>query len=189
MDGGLIMPINIKGQTSGSTTITAPNTGGDETIELSTALGSKLPIAGGKILQIVRATDSTQRTTTSATPVDVTGMSVTITPQKSDSAIFIICTANVFSSATGGAINNSLFFLTDNSNNGLSGAQSQVFFSNAATNAILQAPALLWGYSTPATLSATTYKLRFLSPASTNCTSGLANNTNTGQMYAIEVSA
>jgi len=42
MDGGLIMPINIKGQTSGSTTITAPNTGSDETIELSTALGSKL---------------------------------------------------------------------------------------------------------------------------------------------------
>lgn len=35
------MPIKINGSTSGSTTITAPNTGSDETIELSTALAGK----------------------------------------------------------------------------------------------------------------------------------------------------
>ncbi len=38
-------------------------------------------IAGGKILQVVRATDSTSRSTTSTSFVDVTGMTVTITPQ------------------------------------------------------------------------------------------------------------
>ena len=36
------MPIKINGATSGSTTITAPATGSDESIELSTALASKL---------------------------------------------------------------------------------------------------------------------------------------------------
>jgi Chaperone of endosialidase len=41
------MPIKINGATSGSTTITAPATGGDESIELSTALAAKMPIAGG----------------------------------------------------------------------------------------------------------------------------------------------
>jgi len=41
------MPIKINGATSGSTTITAPASGGDETIELSTALGAKLPYAFG----------------------------------------------------------------------------------------------------------------------------------------------
>lgn len=35
------MPIKINGATSGSTTITAPATGSDETIELSTALAGK----------------------------------------------------------------------------------------------------------------------------------------------------
>ena len=44
--------VKINGSTSGSTTITAPATGGDESIELSTVLDSKLPIAGGKILFI-----------------------------------------------------------------------------------------------------------------------------------------
>ena len=39
--------IKIKGDTSGSTTITAPATGGDESIELSTALAAKLPYSYG----------------------------------------------------------------------------------------------------------------------------------------------
>lgn len=39
------MPIKINGATSGSTTITAPATGGDETIELSTALAAKANLA------------------------------------------------------------------------------------------------------------------------------------------------
>lgn len=39
--------IKINGDTSGSTTITAPNTGTDETIELSTALAQKLPYSYG----------------------------------------------------------------------------------------------------------------------------------------------
>lgn len=40
------MPIKINGATSGSTTITAPATGGDESIELSTALAAKLDTPG-----------------------------------------------------------------------------------------------------------------------------------------------
>ena len=39
------MPIKINGATSGSTTITAPDTGSDETIELSTALAAKVDYA------------------------------------------------------------------------------------------------------------------------------------------------
>ena len=42
-------------------------------------------VGGGKVLQVVRATDSTQRTTNNTDWEDVTGMSVTITPQKSNS--------------------------------------------------------------------------------------------------------
>jgi hypothetical protein len=40
------MPVKINGATSGSTTITAPATGGDESIELSTALAAKADLDG-----------------------------------------------------------------------------------------------------------------------------------------------
>jgi hypothetical protein len=66
------------------------------TNNISAQLATKLDVAGGKILQIVRATDSTNRSTTSTSFADVTGMSVTITPQKSTSSILVLAnfTAN-----------------------------------------------------------------------------------------------
>jgi hypothetical protein len=178
--------VKIKGQTSGSTTITAPATGGDETIELSTALAGKLPIAGGKILQIVRATDTTNRSTTSTSLVDVTGMSVTITPQKNDSAIIIMA---VFRhDATAGSVDNrAVFVITDSSNNSISGAQDGLS-GIANLNAFAAYLHSLVAYSTPATLSATTYKLRFRT-INASAPQQVVNNLHTGQMYAIEVSA
>jgi len=183
--------IKIKGDTSGSTTITAPATGSDETIELSTALASKLDLAGGKILQIVRATDTSSRSTTSTTYIDVTGMAVTITPQKSDSAILII--SNCFL-----ALNNSTdnvlkgrLQLTDASNNSLSGAEGNEFgvtnLTGTGTRQFRSYVTML-ARSTPATTSAVTYKMRAKSETA-NVTTVIPNNIVTGQMYAIEVSA
>ena len=151
------------------------------TSSLQTQINSKLNLAGGKILQIVRATDSTLRSTTSTTYVDVTGMSVTITPQKSDSAIILMSTFNAQASTEP-----DYFFaqITDSSNNAISGAQDMAFRAGVNFHLV---PYVLIGYSTPATTSATTYKLRFKGSATS--ASVLSNNTTTGQMYAIEVSA
>jgi hypothetical protein len=84
------MPLTINGATSGSTTITAPATGSDETIELSTALASKLDLAGGKILQVVSATKTDTFSTSSSSFVDVTGLSVTITPSTNTNKVLVI---------------------------------------------------------------------------------------------------
>jgi len=185
--------VKLKGATSGSTTITAPATGGDETIELFTELAGKLPIAGGKILQVVRATDTTQRDTTSTSFVDVTGMSVTITPQKNDSAILLmafVVSGPVFGTTSGS--NFGFLQITDSSNNAISGAESSasglVFISKAAGTAGVLIPTAITGYSTPATQNATTYKLRFRS-AEAATTFRLRNNDSTGQFYALEISA
>jgi len=132
----------------------------------------------GKILQVVRATDATQRSTTSATFVDVTGMTVTITPQKSTSAILLFATFTAQAGTTGTA----RFQITDNSNTAISGAQDTYMGLTSTINTGL----VLWGYATPATTSATTYKTRF---ASSGGTVVLYNQLQTGQMYAIEVSA
>ena len=156
--------------------------GSDPTGDLGDLLDAKLPIAGGKILQIVRATDATSRTTTSTSFVDVTGMSVTITPQKSNSAVLLVCIFNAVILSASGII---YFRLADSSNNAISGANDMRFGSTSAdTKGSSQT---LIGYATPATTSATTYKLRFMSE--TGATVTVANNQNTGQLYAIEVSA
>jgi hypothetical protein len=149
--------------------------------ELATELGSKLNIAGGKILQIVRATDTTLRQTTSTSFVDAS-ISVTITPQKNDSAILVLSV----SSAQAGANNSMGIQITDNSNNALSGAE-QMFIGVTATNASETHSVVVLGRDTPATTNATTYKLRFR--VGSGGTASLNVNSNTGQLYAIEVSA
>ena len=145
---------------------------------------------GGKILQIVRATDTTDRTTTSTSFVDVTGMSVTITPQKSDSAILIVSTfdADVLHSSSNSATGFSQ--ITDSANTAISGAQSvaQIITVTGGTAVLSQIPSTLIAYATPATLSAVTYKLRFRIASGTT-RMAIYNSQVTGQMYAIEVSA
>jgi hypothetical protein len=180
--------VKLNGATSGSTTITAPATGSDEVIELSTELASLLPIAGGKILQVVRATDSTDRATTSTSYADVTGMSITITPQVNTSAILLI--ASVLMQSTRGSASTAGFIqITDSSNNAISGTSDarQQIGGDGLTSVGIYNPTVVIGYSTPATESATTYKLRFKVTSGTTLT--LRNAEMLGQLYAIEVSA
>jgi hypothetical protein len=150
--------------------------------DLNDTFASKLDLAGGKILQIVRATDSVDRSTTSSSYVDA-GLSVTITPQKSDSAILLLISHNVFvaSSAVYGQ-----YQITDSSNNAISGAEG-TFFGVTATS--LQAHLFMIGRSTPATTSAITYKERFRTNTAGQAISIPAVGVVTPQLYAIEVSA
>ena len=162
--------------------------------DLNDTFASKLDLAGGTVLQIVRATDSTERATTSTSYVDVTGMSVTITPQKSDSVVII---AAIFygqtEQAVGGSVDNlSRYQITDSSDNAISGAQDVIIgtqnYTSTASGYQFIAPVNVWGYATPATTSAVTYKLRFMAN-NANITASVRSNLFTGQMYAIEVSA
>jgi hypothetical protein len=146
-------------------------------------------VSPGKILQVVRATDATHRSTTSTTYVDVTGMSVTITPTSASSDIMIVASfvARITDAASQEA--GGYFQITDSSNNAISGAEeSRLFIYAFNVGAVeLYSSMLIVGYATPATTSATTYKLRFKQSSATGIE--LRNASNTGQMYAIEVSA
>jgi hypothetical protein len=130
----------------------------------------------GRVLQVVRATDSTRRSTTSSSFVDVAGMSVTITPQVATSAILLIGSWLVEKATTRTEVR-----LTDSSDNVVSGADRGYASTTEATTLTL------FGYSTPATTSAVTYKTRFR--AIGGGTAELYNDVTTGQMYAIEVAA
>jgi hypothetical protein len=159
--------------------------------DLNDTFAAKLNIAGGKVLQVVRATDATDRTTTSTSFVDATS-SVTITPQKSDSAVLVVASFQANPSSASQPNIQQFFQITDSSNNAISGGQGSSLggvddsaFSGTRSYSSHQ---IIWAYATPATTSATTYKLRFRAQ-NANMTAKLSNSESTGQMYAIEVSA
>lgn len=100
--------IKINGTSSGSTTITAPASGGDESIELSTALAAKLDASSGQVLRAFSTAKTDTFTTSSTSLVDVTGLSVSITPSSASNKVLVIVNlsfaANPSSTALHGAI-------------------------------------------------------------------------------------
>jgi hypothetical protein len=146
------------------------------------SLGSAIDttvFANSKILQVVRATDATARSTTSTSMVDAS-ISVTITPKKNTSNILLIWAARGSHQTTSDF---SLYSITDNSNVAIAGAETGVLGSN--TTGRIDGSIVLIGWASPATISATTYKGRFR--VETSGTNELRNNLQTGQLFAIEV--
>jgi hypothetical protein len=147
------------------------------TADSGQTLGVKWADQTGKLLQIVRATDSTNRTTTSTSFVSA-NLSVTITPQKSTSAILVIWAVGIQASATACSIR-----ITLPNGNAMSGAET---FNR--TGGPFQDSAVQIGYHQPGTTSSQTYTAQFNAVTGAN-TATLDNSLNTGQLYAIEVSA
>jgi hypothetical protein len=52
------------------------------------------PVAGGKVAQVVTATKTDTFTTTSATFVDITGLTVSITPSSATSKVFVVASVS-----------------------------------------------------------------------------------------------
>ena len=120
---------------------------------LITASGpSGLPAGvGGKVLQVVTATDSTARSTTSQSFVTASNtLSVTITPSSASNKIYIIVNTNVYKN-TGAAV----FALYKN-------ASYINDFSNLGTGGVDPEVPLAFSYlDSPASTSALTYQLYF----------------------------
>lgn len=157
--------------------------------DLNDTFASKLSIAGKRVLQFTGASDSTNRSTTSTSPVDVTGMTVTITPAFTNSLIVIWTNFNVEMSGANDERRCDLA-LTDASNNALTGAnQVRVGVSGfSSASAAASSHVVIYATSTPATTSAVTYKLRFRSINGATTTT-VRNGDTPGLIYAMEVSA
>jgi hypothetical protein len=140
-------------------------------------------ISHGKILQVVRATDTTLRSTTSTSFVDITGASVTITPTSATSNIIVVFSGEAVSD-TGGQPAMEIQ-ITDSSNVALSGAEG-IFFGNFNSGEYSYNHAIVIGYASPASTSAQTYKARF---HAAGVSAKIRGDENTTQMYALEVGA
>ena len=136
----------------------------------------------GKILQVVRVTDTTQRSTTSTSDVDA-NISVTITPTSASSSIILIW--SVLVSRNVASRSYARLKITDSSNVAISGTQD-IFLEIDGT--ITYWKPFIIAYDSPATTSAKTYKGRF-NAVGGGGTLYLQNAQSTGQLFAIEVGA
>ena len=147
-----------------------------------TALPSGL---GGKVLQVVTATDGTQRSTTSTSYVTASNtLSVTITPSSVSSKIFItMSTGGLRSSGATGSAHYTIFRGATNlgdSNYGMS-----LYYASESAND--------WGFplamsitDSPSTTSATTYQVYMKTTNATN-TIRLQQTNTFGTITAFEI--
>jgi hypothetical protein len=189
--------VKIQGNASGTgvVTLTAPNTNTDRTITLPDSTGSilmadgdgsaltNLP-GGGKVLQVVTGTYSTETSSTSTTYAD-TGLSATITPSSTSSKIL------VFGSNNGGA---------KKSGDGYGGLQllrgttslyvPHTRYGYTSSNAWVYGFSLSFHYlDSPSTTSATTYKTQFKSVVADGTAVRVQDNASVSTITLIEIGA
>lgn len=167
---GLDSPLTLTNPALGTptgvgTSLTALNA---SNISTGTLASARLP--AGSVLQVVSAFKNDTFSSTSTTFVDITGLSVSITPTSATSKILILVTSN-FSAATGNAP--TVFNLVRNSTNIATPATAPTY-NGTVTPYIagnISDQSVPWSASfldSPATTSATTYKVQGRGSSATN---------------------
>jgi hypothetical protein len=157
----------LSGSTSGSVTLSSPAVSGTTTLTLPTTSGTVLTSANigsnlpaGSVLQVVSTTKTDTFTTASTnTYVDVTGLSVSITPSNTSNKVLIIVSINQAASGepTGFQI------VRDSTAIGIGTASGSRFVASAAGAAAdgNRVALLSMNYlDSPSTTSSTTYKIQ-----------------------------
>lgn len=159
------MSIVLVGSTSGSITLQEPAVAGTTVLTLPAVTGNVLTDTSpkaGNVIQVVSTTKTDKFTTTSSSAVDITGLSVTITPTSASSKILIVTNINY-----GGDTNlYGAFFVLRNSTNVVvgtypTGNQTAATFGVGQTYDIYKVDCASNTYlDSPNTTSATTYKVQ-----------------------------
>ena len=178
--------VAISGNASGTGTLTiaAPNTNSNYTLTLPTNTGTLISTASiGTILQVVNATFGTQTSTTSTSYTD-SGLTASITPSSATSKILI------FANMTGLGVVNSSVSVRLRLNRGATGLAE--FEREAGYLGSVSVEHAVGGSSisyldSPATTSATTYKVQFLS--STGNTVYIALSSSVCSITMMEIAA
>lgn len=160
--------VAISGNPSGTGTLTiaAPNTNSNYTLTLPTNTGTIVTNkTAGTVLQVVSTTLTSTQSTTSGTPTDITNFSATITPSSASNKILVLVTVQF-----GGPSNGYGYFLLLRGSTSIglgtsaTGLQVNVFLSSGYIDGVAAFRAASNSYlDSPATTSATTYKIQFAS--------------------------
>ena len=183
----------IAGDTSGTITLAAPAVSGTTTLTLPATTGTvittgstgqvinKASLPTGSVLQVVSATNSTEATNSTSIFAD-TGLTVTITPISNTSKILIIANLAV---AKPGALDSVLLNIVRNA------TQIIVFSAGilyTGTAVYLNGMASVCYLDSPATTSATTYKIQFRNSANQAYVHAMESGS-TGTITVMEIAA
>ena len=172
--------VAISGNASGTGTLTiaAPNTNSDYTLTLPTNTGTLLSTASaGTVLQVVSTTKTDTFSTASTSYVDVTGLSVAITPTSTSSKILVNVSIVVGSQgifAVQLLRGSTTIGIADASGSHVQSSVASFTNSDANTTAI---GAFMY-LDSPATTSATTYKIQAITQGATNYVNRTINDVN-----------
>ena len=163
---------------TGTLTIAAPNTNSDYTLTLPTNTGTLLSTkSAGTVLQVVSTTKTDTFSTASTSYVDVTGLSATITPTSSTSKILVHVSVVVGSTgifAVQLVRGSTAIGIADASGSHVQSSVASFTNSDANTTAI----GAFMFLDSPATTSATTYKIQAITQGSTNYVNRTINDVN-----------
>jgi len=141
----------------------------------------RAPIYSGSVLQVISATITDKLSTTSASYVDVTGLTVSITPSRSSNKILILGSVNYSVSST---TQNTFIRLVRNGLSIGNGADDICFGGRMGTTAGVQTGSINY-YDSPATTSTVVYKFQFKNYQSS--TSRINERGDTGNGYSSHI--
>ena len=163
------MSIVLIGSTSGSITLQEPAVAGTTVLDLPAVSGTILTTTSPKAGNVIQVVSTTKTDTTSFasantnTYVDITGMSVTITPTSATNKILVMYTVGVSNSTPGATIHVRLYRgATSIGQGNASGSRlgdSLIWRPNSDQYAFDVGPLSSSFLDSPNTTSATTYKL------------------------------
>ena len=168
---------------AGTTTLTLPTTSGTVLTDASSVTRSQLPT--GSVLQVVQTVKTDTATTTSLSFGDITGLSVSITPTSATSKILVLLTLG----GVANTLNAVQINLVRNSTNI---AQPDSGTNKATMNPFPGGGTLSFNTSinwldSPATTSATTYKVQWKVDGSTGYLNRHTGNTDYNSVSTITV--
>ena len=149
----------------------------------------KARMATGSVLQVVNAQYSTSTTTTNTSTFQDTGLTATITPTSATSKILVLV-SNSCASTNSAGVNTVSYFQT------VRGASTVIAYTRfqignalaSGTNAIKVDTVTQTALDSPATTSATTYKMQMISNEATVTTTSCING-NVAQITLLEIAA
>lgn len=159
--------VRLYGATSGYVDLAAPAVADDATLTLPTAAAGFVPGNGGIGTNVVQALKTDVFTTTSTSYVDITDLTLTITPTANTSKVLIIAHAIVTNANQNDSVfiqlvrNSTAIFIGDAAGSRVR-ASSGLYLGNSLTPGSTYA-APISHIDSPATTSATTYKLQMRS--------------------------
>jgi hypothetical protein len=167
--------VAISGDTSGAVTLSAPAVAGTTTLTLPSTSGTVLttgtstrviPAAAmpaGSVLQVLSASFTQTQSQSASSWVDITNLAVTITPTSSTSKIFLL--AQITSSCDNSIASTYQFFRFTRAGSAVgvgdaNGSQQQATAGNISPGSGSASSVILQYLDSPATTSATTYKVQ-----------------------------